>query len=114
MRAAHAAEVGGFGTFLREGFVVKFAGAFGIEAEVKLVFPAKFEASFAQGIIAILRAGMAFGEVTGVRGDFIGDDAFLDVLLVGEAEMFFGSDVTKHGASVPADHGRADAAGDMI
>src|SRR5207248_6034577 len=28
--------------------------------------------------------------------------------------MFLRRDVTKHGASVPADHGRADGAGDVI
>src|SRR6266403_1729596 len=28
--------------------------------------------------------------------------------------MFFRRDVTKHGASVPADHGRANRAGDVI
>ena len=28
--------------------------------------------------------------------------------------MFFRRDVTKHGASVPADHGRADRAGNVI
>ena len=46
MRAAHGAEVGGLGAFLREGFVVEFAGGLGVEAEVELVFPAEFEAGF--------------------------------------------------------------------
>ena len=31
MGAAHGAEMGGFGAFLGEGFVVVFAGGFGIE-----------------------------------------------------------------------------------
>ena len=38
--AAHAAEVGGFGTDLGEGFVVKGAGGDGVQCEVELVFPA--------------------------------------------------------------------------
>jgi len=58
VRAAHAAEVGGFGAFLREGFVVEFAGALGVEAEVELILPAEFEAGFAQGVVAVLGAGV--------------------------------------------------------
>src|SRR5207253_310572 len=50
----------------------------------------------------------------GVRGDLVGDDAVLDVFLVRQTEMFFRRDVTKHGAPVPTDHGRANRAGDVI
>ena len=114
VRAAHAAKVGGFGAFLGEGFVVEFAGAIGIEAEVELVFPAEFEAGFAEGVVAKLRAGMALGEVGGVRGDAIGDDAFFHILFVGQAEVFLGSDVAEHGAAKPANHGGANAAGDVV
>ena len=60
----------------------------GSSAEVELIFPAKFEARFADGVVAVLRAGMAFGEVGGVRGDFVGDDAVFHVFLVRQAEMF--------------------------
>jgi hypothetical protein len=44
--AAHGAEVGGLGAFLREGFVVELTGGFRIEAEVELVFPAKSTAGY--------------------------------------------------------------------
>ena len=47
-------------------------------------------------------------------GDLVGDDAVLDVLLVRQAEVFLGRDVAEHGAAVPADHGGADAAGDVV
>lgn len=47
VRAAHGAEVGTFSAFLREGFIVEFAGGFGIEAEVELILPTEFEARFA-------------------------------------------------------------------
>src|SRR5205085_8549247 len=57
---------------------------------------------------------MAFGQISGVGGDFVGDDAVFDVFLVRQAEVFFGGDVTKHGAAVPADHGGADSAGDVV
>ena len=63
MRAAHGAEVGGFGSVLGEGFVVIEAGGDRIEAEVELVFPAEFEAGFAEGVVAVLGTGVAFGEV---------------------------------------------------
>ena len=65
VRAAHAAEMGGFGAFLREGFVVELARGHGVEAEVELVLPAELEAGLAQCVVAVLRAGMALGEVGG-------------------------------------------------
>lgn len=58
------------------------AGGVGVEAQVKLVLPAEFEAGEGQGVIAFLRAGMAFGEVSGVGGDFIGDDAGFHIVAV--------------------------------
>ena len=95
-------------------FVVEFTRGFRIEREVELVFPAEFEPRFADGVVAILRAGMAFGEIGSVRGDLVGDHAIFDVLLVRQTEMFFRRDVAEHGAAVPADHRRADRAGDVI
>ena len=104
----------GLRAFLREGFVVELARGDGVEAEVKLVFPAEFKARLAQRVVAVLRAGMAFGQVGGVGGDLVGDDAVFHVLLVRQAEMFLGRDVTKHRAAIPANHCRADAAGDVV
>ena len=104
----------GLGAFLRQGLIVKFAGRFRIERQIELVFPAKFEACFADGVVAVLRAGVALGQIGGVGGDLVGDDPVFDVFFVGQSEMFFRRDVTKHGAAVPADHGRADRAGDVI
>ena len=112
--AAHGAEVGALGSVLRQRFVVVFAGGDGIEGEVELVFPAELEAGFAQGVVAVLSTGVAFGEVGGVGGEFVGDDSGFDVFLVREAEVFLGGDVAEHGAAIPADHGGADAAGDVV
>ena len=95
-------------------FVVKFARGDGVEAEVELIFPAEFEARLAQRVVAVLRAGMALGEVGGVRGDLVGDDAVFNVLLVRQAEVFLGRDVAEHRAAIPADHRRADAAGNVV
>src|SRR4029079_5153852 len=89
MRTAHAAKVSGFCSFLRQRFVMKLASGFGIEREIKLIFPTKFETRFADGVVAVLRGGMAFGEIGGVRGDLIGDHAIFDILLVRQAEMLF-------------------------
>ncbi len=58
----------GLGSLLRERFVMKFSSRFWIEGQIELVFPTEFESGFADCIIPILRAGMAFGEVGGVRG----------------------------------------------
>ena len=93
---------------------MEFARGHRIEAEVELIFPAEFEARLAQRVVAVLRAGMAFGEVGGVGGDLVGDDAVLHVLLVRQAEVFLGRDVAEHRAAVPADHRGADAAGDVV
>ena len=60
MRAAHRAEVRGLRSFLRKGLVVELARGFGIERQIELIFPAEFEARFADGVVAVLRAGMAF------------------------------------------------------
>ncbi len=54
-----------FGGFLGQGFVMEFACFVRVKAEIELVVPAEFKACLAQGIIAYLRAGMAFGEVSG-------------------------------------------------
>ena len=60
MRAAHAAEVGAFGTFLRQCFVVELSRGNGVEGQIELVFPTEFESGFAEGVVAVLRAGVAF------------------------------------------------------
>ena len=69
MRAAHAQKWAVFAPFLREGFVMKLTRGFGIERQVELIFPPKFEARFADRVVAVLRAGMAFGQVGGVGGE---------------------------------------------
>jgi hypothetical protein len=46
MRAAHRAEMRDLGRFLGQGFIVILAGAFRVETEVKLIFPAELEARF--------------------------------------------------------------------
>ena len=108
------AEMRQLGAFLRQGFVMELARGVRVEAQVELVFPAELEAGLAERIVALAGGGVALGQVRGVGGDLVGDDAVFDVLLVRQAEVFLGRDVAEHGAAVPADHGRADGAGDMV
>ena len=64
---------------------MKFASGFGIETEVKLIFPAEFEAGFGEGIVSVLGTGVTFCEVRSVSGEFVGDDPVFDILFVGES-----------------------------
>src|ERR1043166_4929688 len=61
VRAAHTAKMGRLGAFGGKRFVVELASGFGIEREIELIFPAKFEPCLGNRIVAVLRAGMAFG-----------------------------------------------------
>ena len=65
-------------------------GAGGIEAEGELVAPAEFEARFRDGVVAFLGGGMAFGQVGGVGGDFVGDHSFAHVIAVGRPRCSLG------------------------
>ena len=93
---------------LGQRLVMKLLGGLRIEGKIELIFPAEFKAGLGQGVIPRLGAGMAFGKIGGMRGDLIGNDPGLHILLVGQTEMLLGSDVTEHGAAEPADHGGAD------
>ena len=57
---------------------------------------------------------MALGEIGGMRRDLVGDDAGLDVVAVGQAQMLLRRHVAQHGAAEPADHGGANARGDVV
>uniref|UniRef100_A0A0N4ZJL5 NAD-specific glutamate dehydrogenase n=1 Tax=Parastrongyloides trichosuri TaxID=131310 RepID=A0A0N4ZJL5_PARTI len=112
--AAHGAEVGGLVRFLGQGGVVVLAGGFRVEAEVELVFPAELEPRLAQRVVADLRARVPLGQVRRVRGDLVGDDAGLDVVLVRQPQVLLGRHVAEHRATEPADHRRTDARGDVV
>ena len=86
----------GLRAFGGKSFVVELTRGFRIQRKIELIFPSKFKPRFADGVVAVLRAGMAFGQIGGVRGDLVGDHAIFDVLLVRQTEMFFRRDVAKH------------------
>ena len=79
--------------FLGQRFVVEAARGVGIEAEVELVFPAEIEAGAGEGVVAQLGGGVALAEIGRVRCNLVGDDAGLDVVAVGQAEMLLRRDV---------------------
>ena len=106
--------MGDLGAFGGQGLVMIFERGFGVERQVELVAPAEIEAGAAQRIVAELRRRVALGEVGGVGGELVGDDADFDVVAVRQAEVLLGRDVAEHGAAEPADHRGADAAGDVI
>src|ERR1017187_9264775 len=111
---AHGAEMGTLGRRRGQGFVVKLAGGFRVEGQVELVFQLEREARPRQGVVALACAWMPLGHIRRVGGDLVGNHSVLDVLAIGQAKVFLGRDVTKHGRSEPADHGRADGRGDVV
>ena len=57
---------------------------------------------------------MAFCKIGGVGGELVCDHAFLNVLFVRQAKMFFWRDVAKHRRAEPSDHRGTDAARDVV
>jgi hypothetical protein len=108
-RAAHRAEMGDLVRFLRQGLVVEQARGLGVEAEIELVDPAEVEPRARQRVVAQLGGGVALGQIGSMRRDLVGDDAGLDVVAIGQAEMLLRRHITKHRAAEPADHRGADA-----
>src|SRR5258708_3153600 len=96
---------------LGQRLVVVLARGVGVEREVELVDPPELEARARERIVADLRRRMALGEIGGVRRDLVGDDAFLDVVAVGQPEVLLGRDVAEHGGAEPADPCGADRRG---
>ena len=67
-------------------FVVEVLRGVRIERQVELILPAELKSCFGQGIVSDLRAGMAFRQVCGVGGNFVGDDAGLHVFSIGQTQ----------------------------
>jgi len=61
-----------------------------------------------QGVVMHAGGGVALGQVGGVGGDLVGDDAVLDVLTVGQAQVLLGRDVAD--ASLAAQEAEAGMA----
>src|SRR5690606_11549777 len=100
--------------FLRQGFVMISPGRFGIEREVGLIFPPKFESRFAEGIVAMLSSRMALRQISGVGRNFVGNHSLLNILLVWQSQMLFWRHIAEHGAAVPPNHRGADSTRNMV
>src|SRR5579884_1902666 len=114
MRTAHRAKMGDFGALCGQRLVVELTRRLGIQRKIELIFPAEIEARLAQDVVPVMRERVSFGQIGGVRRNFVGNDPVFDILLVRQAEMLFGRDVTEHRRAVPADHRRTDRTGDVI
>ena len=114
MWPAHGAEMSRLRSLLRQCLIMEFSGRHRVKGQVKLVFPSELESGFRERVVAVLSARMSFRQVRRVRGDFVGNHAILNVLFVGQSQMFFRGHITQHRAAIPADHRRADAAGDVV
>ena len=68
----------------------------GVERQRKLVVPAELKARARERQVPVGRARVLLGEVGGVRGDAVRDDALLDVVAVGQAEVLLRGDVAQH------------------
>ncbi|CDN45754.1 Putative uncharacterized protein [Paenibacillus sp. P22] len=114
LRPAHGAEMRALGAFRRERLVVVAHRPLGIERQMELVAPAEFESGLGQSIVALSRLRMALGEIGGVGGDLVRNDAFLHILPVRQPQMLLGRHITEHRRAEPADHRRPDRACDMV
>src|SRR5438067_936117 len=94
--------------------VVHGAGGFRVERKGELLVPIEGVAGMRDGVIAVAGARTMACDVSCVGSDLVRDDAVLDVLLVGQAEVLLRRDVAEHGRAVPADHGRADGGSDVV
>ena len=114
LRPAHGAEMRGLGWFGRQRLVMEFLGCDRVQGQRELVMPAELEARLAQRIIASRGPRVALGQICGVRGDLVGDDAGFHIIPVRQSQMLFGSDVAEHRGAVAGDLGGADGAGDVV
>ena len=90
LRTAHRAEVRDLGAVGRQRLVVEGARGHRIERQVELVLPAELEARLRQRVVPRLRPRMALGEIGGVRGDLVGDDAAFTSSRLGRPRCSFG------------------------
>ena len=99
---------------LRQRRVVVGDRGDGVKREVELVAPAELEARLGQRVVAQLRARVALGEVGRVGRDLVRNDALLDVVAVGQAEVLLGRDVAEQRGARGANRRGADRARDVV
>ena len=91
-----------------------FAGPLGIQRQIKLPVPVEGVAGAAEFVVAVAGARAVAGDIGGVGGDLVGDQAVAHILRIGQAQVLLGGHVAEHRRAVPAGHRRADGAGDVV
>jgi hypothetical protein len=87
-------------TISRQRLVVERLCGDRIEGQCKLVPPAELKAGLAEGVVPLLGVRVALCQVSGVGGNLVGDNASLDVITVGQAEVLLGGDVAQERGAV--------------
>ena len=85
-----------------------------VEGERKLVIPAEFKAGLTHGIVPGACAWMPFGDIRGMRRNFIGNDACLYIIAVGQSQVLLRRDIAQHGCTTHCDMGGTDGGSDVI
>src|SRR5260370_30340605 len=91
-----------------------FACPLGIEAQIKLIVPTKFEARLRERVVPKLRPRPTLCQIGRMRGNFVTDDARTNILFIRKTKVFFGSDIAEHGCPVPSNLSSTDRARDVI
>ena len=102
----------GLGAFGRQGLIMILSGRVRIERQMELSRQRNSNrAGSGRRRAAVPRMALAR---SAAWQPALGDDADIDVVTIGQAEMLFRRHITKHGSAEPADHGGADRAGNMV
>ena len=85
-----------------QGFIMKIFRGIRIQTKIELIIPAEFKTCLGQSVVADRGTRMTFGQIRGMRGDFVGNDAVLDVFFIGQAQVLFRCDIAKHRTAIPS------------
>src|SRR6516164_11664422 len=102
---AHGAERRVLVVVVGQRLVVHGARRLGVEGKLELLVPVEEEARIGDGVVTVAGAGPMSCQVCSVGGNLISDDALVNVLAVGQAQVFLGRDVAEHGGAMTAYHG---------
>src|SRR5271154_5239882 len=86
LRPAHRAKLGPLEVLVGERLVVERLSVLRIDRETKLLLPVEGVPRPTERVVAIPRPRAVARNVGGVRGDLVGDEPLLHVVLVGEPE----------------------------
>mmetsp|Transcript_10926 Transcript_10926/g.27584 ORF Transcript_10926/g.27584 Transcript_10926/m.27584 type:complete len:604 (-) Transcript_10926:142-1953(-) len=112
--AAHAAEVGDLGRLLGQRLVVEGPRRHRVQRQVELVVPPEVEARMGQLVVPHLSHGVLLRQVCSVGRNLVRDDPLLDVVAVGQAEVFLWGHVAEEGGAELGDPGGPNGGGDVV